>query len=43
MLASGQLQVDKIVGGQWGLQDWHEAFETMHSGKVAKSLLVVKE
>ena len=43
MLTSGQLQVQKVVGGQWKLDQWHEAFETMHSGEVAKSLLVVRE
>lgn len=42
LLSSGALRVDKIVGGQWGLENWHEAFETMHSGRIAKSLLVVK-
>lgn len=42
LLAAGRLDVRKIVGGTWDLQHWHEAFETMHSGKVAKSLLVVK-
>lgn len=43
MLTSGQLQVQKVVGGQWKLDQWHDAFETMHSGEVAKSLLVVRE
>ncbi|MFO0922244.1 MAG: hypothetical protein U0905_07130 [Pirellulales bacterium] len=42
LLASGALQVDKVVGGKWALEDWHEAFETMHSGTVAKSLLLVQ-
>lgn len=41
LLASKRLDVSKIVGGRWGLEDWHDAFETMHSGQVAKSLLVV--
>lgn len=43
LLASGRLDVSRIIGGKWGLEDWHEAFETMHSGQVAKSLLVVNE
>ena len=41
LLASGALNVSHVVGGTWGLEDWHTAFETMHSGKIAKSLLVV--
>ncbi len=42
LLTSGQLQVEKIVGGKWSLDQWHEAFETMHRGDVAKSLLLVQ-
>lgn len=41
LLASGALAVEEIVGGRWPLEKWHEAFETMHSGQIAKSLLVV--
>jgi alcohol dehydrogenase/L-iditol 2-dehydrogenase len=41
LLASGRLDVSKIVGGKWSLDQWHTAFETMHSGQIAKSLLVV--
>lgn len=41
LLASGALRVDRIVGGAWPLENWHTAFETMHSGKVAKSVLQV--
>ena len=40
MLASGQLDVQPIIGGQWALTDWHEAFEKMHHGHVVKSLLI---
>ncbi len=40
LLASGRLNVQQIVGGQWPLEEWHEAFETMHSGAIAKALLV---
>lgn len=43
LLASGALPVEKIVGGTWSLDHWHEAFETMHAGQVAKSLLVLKD
>jgi alcohol dehydrogenase/L-iditol 2-dehydrogenase len=39
LLASGALDVRPIVGGQWDLEDWHEAFEKMHSGQVVKSVL----
>ncbi len=39
LLASGQLDVKPIIGGTWSLENWHEAFETMHSGKIVKSLL----
>jgi L-iditol 2-dehydrogenase len=41
LLASGALPAEKIVGGRWPLERWHDAFETMHSGSIAKSLLVV--
>jgi alcohol dehydrogenase/L-iditol 2-dehydrogenase len=41
LLASGALPAQSIVGGTWALADWHEAFETMHSGKIAKSVLKV--
>ncbi len=39
LLASGQLDVQPIIGGVWGLEDWHTAFEKMHSGAVVKSVL----
>ena len=42
LLASGALDVNKIVGGRWQLNEWETAFETMHSGSIAKALLVVK-
>jgi alcohol dehydrogenase/L-iditol 2-dehydrogenase len=41
LLASGALRVEAILGGAWPLEDWQTAFEAMHTGKVAKSLLVV--
>lgn len=41
LLASGALPAQKIVGGVWPLEDWHSAFESMHSGEVAKSVLEV--
>jgi L-iditol 2-dehydrogenase len=39
MLASGQLDVRPIIGGSWPLEQWHEAFEMMHSGKIVKAVL----
>jgi alcohol dehydrogenase/L-iditol 2-dehydrogenase len=42
LLASGALDVNKIVGGRWSLDQWETAFETMHSGSIAKALLVVQ-
>lgn len=39
LLASGQLDVEPIIGGIWSLDDWHEAFETMHSGTIVKAVL----
>jgi L-iditol 2-dehydrogenase len=39
MLTSGQLDVGPIIGGTWALEDWHEAFEKMHSGQIVKSVL----
>jgi L-iditol 2-dehydrogenase len=31
--------VKPIVGGVWPLEQWHEAFESMHSGKIPKAVL----
>jgi alcohol dehydrogenase/L-iditol 2-dehydrogenase len=39
LLTSGQLDVAPIVGGTWSLENWHDAFEMMHEGKIVKSLL----
>lgn len=39
LLANGQLEVEPIIGGQWPIEDWHEAFEKMHSGAIVKSVL----
>ena len=38
-LASGQLNVRPILGGVWGLESWHEAFEKMHQGQIVKAVL----
>lgn len=42
LLTSGALAADKIVGGHWHLEQWQEAFETMHAGTIGKSVLVMK-
>ncbi|HTL06672.1 MAG TPA: zinc-binding dehydrogenase [Chitinophagaceae bacterium] len=39
LLASGQLNVQPIIGGVWPLEEWHTAFEKMHQGLVVKSIL----
>src|SRR5205085_8226481 len=39
LLASRKLDVKPIIGGVWGISDWHTAFEKMHSGEVVKSVL----
>ncbi len=39
LLASGQLNVQPIIGGVWPLTEWHTAFEKMHKGEVIKSVL----
>lgn len=39
LLATGELDVAPIVGGEWPLESWREAFESMHHGDVVKSVL----
>ena len=39
LLASGRLDVRPIVGGEWRLEEWGAAFQTMHSGKIVKAVL----
>jgi L-iditol 2-dehydrogenase len=39
LLSSGRLDVKPIIGGIWGLGDWKEAFEQMHSRNIVKSVL----
>ncbi len=39
LLASGQLDVMPLVGGLWPLEQWREAFETMHAGQIVKAVL----
>jgi len=39
LLAGGRLDVQPIIGGVWPLEQWHDAFEQMHTGQVVKSVL----
>lgn len=39
LTSSGQLNLDPVIGGVWPLEDWHEAFETMHSAEIVKAVL----
>lgn len=39
LMGSGRLDVAPIVGGVWALEKWDEAFRTMHSGAIVKSVL----
>jgi L-iditol 2-dehydrogenase len=39
LLATAKLDVQPIIGGVWALSQWHEAFEKMHSGEIAKAVL----
>ncbi|MCD0463265.1 zinc-binding dehydrogenase [Roseiconus lacunae] len=39
LLSSGTLDVRPIIGGVWAIDQWHDAFEQMHSGAVVKSVL----
>jgi alcohol dehydrogenase/L-iditol 2-dehydrogenase len=39
LIATGALDVGPITGGIWPLSQWHEAFETMHSGRIVKAVL----
>lgn len=39
LLASGQFDVQPIIGGIWPLSEWHTAFEKMHHGDIVKAVL----
>ncbi|WP_366918973.1 zinc-binding dehydrogenase [uncultured Gimesia sp.] len=39
LLTTGQLNIEPIIGGVWSLNEWHTAFETMHSGEIVKAVL----
>ena len=40
LLSTGQLNIDPVIGGRWKLDQWQQAFTTMHSGEIVKALLV---
>jgi alcohol dehydrogenase/L-iditol 2-dehydrogenase len=40
LLANGTLDVQPLIGGTWPLEQWEEAFTKMHSGQIAKAVLV---
>jgi L-iditol 2-dehydrogenase len=39
LLASGQLNIDPVIGGVFGLDQWHDAFEQMHGGHIVKAVI----
>ncbi len=39
LLSTGILNVEPVIGGIWPIVQWQEAFETMHSGRIAKAVL----
>jgi len=39
LLSTGLLDLTPVMGGTWSLENWHEAFEAMHSGTIAKAVL----
>ncbi|HEX3871969.1 MAG TPA: zinc-binding dehydrogenase, partial [Pirellulales bacterium] len=39
LLSTNALDVSKITGGIWPLDQWHTAFEEMHSGRIVKAVL----
>lgn len=39
LLSTGLLNIDPIIGGEWPLEGWEEAFKTMHSGDIVKAVL----
>lgn len=39
LISTKALDVSKIIGGIWTLNDWHTAFEEMHSGRIVKAVL----
>lgn len=42
LLDTGRLDISKIIGGMWPLEDWEVAFRKMKDGEVIKSVLIPK-
>jgi alcohol dehydrogenase/L-iditol 2-dehydrogenase len=40
LLSTGQVNLKPVIGGVYGLEEWHEAFSCMEAGKNVKSVLV---
>lgn len=40
LLASGKLNLDLVLNRVSPLDDWHESFEEMHSGRIVKGVLI---
>ncbi len=43
LTTSGRLDVAPIIGGTWKLDQWQEAFESMHAGGIVKAVLTPGE
>lgn len=41
LLASGQIDLDPVIGGIYELPKWHDAFTTMEAGNCVKSVLQI--
>lgn len=39
LLSSGQLDVERLIGGRWSIDEWKEAFTKMKTGEVVKSII----
>lgn len=39
LLATGQINLEPVIGGIYDVDDWHEAFEAMQAGRNVKSVL----
>lgn len=41
LLSTGQVNLKPVIGGVYGLDEWHEAFSRMEAGENVKSVLVL--
>lgn len=39
LMSSGQLDIERLIGGVWAIEDWKEAFTKMKNGEVIKSII----